>query len=240
MRKLIIALCLIPLFGISQTKNVVTTSRYFPKNDKISEFENALTTHAQKYHTGDWSWRVYDILSGPDANGYMVSEGPNSWEQIDTRGTLGPEHMMDFNKNVASLTTGSSSMYATFRADLSTTQLTDFVDKIAITHVFPKPGMGLEVEKIILKAKKAWESGNQSVAVYEASASGAPQYIIVTRYKDGWKERDSSFRKSFMARYTAANGQDSFDSYLEGIQKCTESSWSELLMYNKELSSKRG
>ena len=43
MRKLIITLCLIPLLGISQTKNVVTTNSYTHENGrKIAEFENAL------------------------------------------------------------------------------------------------------------------------------------------------------------------------------------------------------
>jgi hypothetical protein len=46
MRKLIIALCLVPLLGISQTKNVVTTNGYIPENGKIVEFENALASRA--------------------------------------------------------------------------------------------------------------------------------------------------------------------------------------------------
>jgi len=230
---------MIPLFAISQTKNVVSSDRLFPKNDKIEEFEKALAAHAQKYHTGDWSWRVYDILSGPDAGGYMVTEGPSSWEQLDSRGDISPEHKMDFMKNVAPLTTEkNSSAFTGFRADLSTVQLTDFVDKIAINHVFAKPGFAGDIENMIKKAKKAWELGSQSVAVYESSASGPPQFLIVTRYKQGWKERDSSFMKPFKARYNAANGEDSFDSFTEGLQKCVESSWSELLIYNKELSSK--
>ena len=238
MRKIIIFWCLIPLCGISQTKNVITTERYFPKNDKITDFEKALSSHVKTYHTGDWKWRSYDIMSGPDAGGYMVTEGPNSWEQLDSRGDISAEHMTDFTKNVAPLTTEKNSvMYATFRADLSTVQLTDFADKIAISHIFIKPGFNLEFEKIILKAKKAWESGSQTVAVYESSSSGAPQFIIVTRYKQGWKERDSSFRKPFRERYNTANGEDSFSNYLEDIQKYVESSWSELLIYNKELSS---
>jgi len=230
---------MIPLFAISQTKNVVSTDRYFPKNDKIDEFEKALAAHAQKYHTGDWNWRVYDIMSGPDAGGYMVTEGPNSWDQLDTRGDISPEHKMDFMKNVAPLTLEKgSTMFGAFRADLSTVQLTDFADKIAINHVFAKPGFAGDIENMIKKAKKAWELGNQSVAVYESSASGPPQFLIVTRYKQGWKERDSSFMKPFKTRYNTANGEDSYDGFTEGLQKYVESSWSEMLSYNKELSSK--
>ena len=65
------------------------------------EFEKALTAHAQKYHTGDWKWRVYEIQSGPDAGGYHIVEGPNSWDEIDKRGNLGSDHNNDWNKNVA-------------------------------------------------------------------------------------------------------------------------------------------
>ena len=67
MRKLIIALCLVPLLGISQTKNVVTTNRYIPENGKIVAFENALASLDQKYHTADRSWRGYDVLGGSNA-----------------------------------------------------------------------------------------------------------------------------------------------------------------------------
>ena len=156
MRKLIILWLMTPLFAISQTKNVVSTDRLFPKNDKIEEFEKALTAHAQKYHTGDWKWRVNDILSGPDAGGYLVVEGPLSWEQLDARGNISPEHTRDIIKNVVPLTTEKNSLsYATFRADLSTTQLTDFVDKFAISHVFVKPGFDLHMKNF----KELKESG---------------------------------------------------------------------------------
>ena len=63
MRKIFLLLLLIPLFGISQTKTILTTSRYFSKPDKVQEFEKALAAHAQKYHKGDWHWRVWSIES---------------------------------------------------------------------------------------------------------------------------------------------------------------------------------
>src|SRR6476620_7268957 len=101
MRKLFIVILLIPVLGIGQAKNVVNSTRVFPKIDKVAEFEKALTAHAQKYHTGDWKWRVAEIQSGPDAGGYSIVEGPLNWDQIDKRGTLGAEHQNDWNKMVA-------------------------------------------------------------------------------------------------------------------------------------------
>ena len=61
MRKIFLLCLLIPVIGMSQPKNVVNTNRVFPKVDKVLEFEKALATHAQKYHTGDWKWRVFEI-----------------------------------------------------------------------------------------------------------------------------------------------------------------------------------
>ena len=114
MRKIFLLFLLIPLFGISQTKTILTTSRHFCKPDKVMEFEKALAAHAQKYHKGDWRWRVWSIESGPDAGGYMVTEGPSDWATLDGRGELSAEHKTDWNKNVMPLTTsqGSSGYYA--------------------------------------------------------------------------------------------------------------------------------
>ncbi len=44
----------------------------FPKADKVLDFEKALAAHAQKYHTGDWKWRVYEIQSGPDVRRLII------------------------------------------------------------------------------------------------------------------------------------------------------------------------
>ena len=59
MRKMLAIWLLVPFIGISQVKNVMNTTRIFPKQEKIAEFEKALAAHAQKYHTGDWKWRVW-------------------------------------------------------------------------------------------------------------------------------------------------------------------------------------
>src|SRR5450631_948790 len=105
MKKIFLCLLLLPLMCISQNKNVINVNRIFPKADKILELEKAIAAHAQKYHTGDWKWRVFEIQSGPDAGGYHITEGPVSWDMMDKRGDLGAEHTADWAKNAASLTT---------------------------------------------------------------------------------------------------------------------------------------
>lgn len=239
MRKIFLLLLLIPFAGISQVKNVVNANRVFPKVDKVQEFEKALAAHAQKYHTGDWKWRVFEIQSGPDAGGYHIIEGPNSWDQVDNRGTLGAEHMNDWNKSVAIyLTDRGSISYSVFQDSLSSVSLTDYSDKINISHIYPKLGWGNKVREWISWMTPVWKAGGESVAVYTSSSSGEAQYAIVTRYKNGLKEREAGYRKPFKDRYEAIHGVDSYENYMEVIRNYVSNIWSELLFARADLGSK--
>jgi len=212
----------------------------FPRQDKIAEFEKALAAHAQKYHTGDWKWRVWAIQSGPDAGGYMITEGPTSWEQLDGRNDLGAEHTEDFEKKVAPLTIDKGgSDYLEFQPDLSTVQLTDYSDKIVINHSLVKPGKITMIPDLVKKWKAAWQAGNESVAVYLPVASGAPGFATVTRLRAGLKELATGYRKPVKDRFPAASGDGSYDAFIKEYMDVVESRWSELLIYKPELSSKQ-
>jgi len=239
MKKIFLLFLLIPLFGMSQTKNVINSFRVFPKPDKNAEFERGLAAHAQKYHKGNWKWRVFEIQTGQDAGGVHIVEGPLSWDEFDSRGDLGALHTADWNKNVAPFTTGMGTQsYSTYNADLSTVQITDYADKIIISHMYPKPGMLNGVSDLIKRQKKVWEAGNESVAVYSAAYSGPPQYTVVTRLKAGLKELDDSYRKPFAERYNAAYGDGAWAKWLEDYAKNVESRWSEMLFLRTDLGSK--
>src|SRR5688572_13304553 len=238
MKKLLFIGLFIPLFSLAQNPTVISITRFFPKNDKIAEFEKAAKNHAQKYHTGDFKWRTYSVESGPDAGGYMMIEGPGTWEQVDKRGNLGAEHTSDLYKNVLPTVEKTFQYFITFREDLSSVSLTDYSDKIAVTRVFPKPGKMLQTENNIKAMKKVWDESKQNVAVYEASSSGPNQFFIVTRYKEGLKERDPGFRKPIMERYDAAHGAGSYEKWQASVSETTDNVWHEMLFYNAELSSK--
>ena len=240
MRKLFVICLLVPFVGFSQVKNVLNATRVFPRQDKITEFEKALANHAQKYHTGDWKWRVWSIESGPDAGGYMITEGPDSWSQLDSRGDLGAEHTADWEKNVAPLTQDRSGIatYTEFQPDLSTVQLTDYADKIVINHMLARPGKIGAIPDLLKKQRNVWKADSASVAVYLLVASGDPGYLTVTRLRGGLKELASDYRKPLKERFTAANGEGSFDSFLKDYADDVQSRWSELLIYKPLLSSK--
>ncbi|HMO60942.1 MAG TPA: hypothetical protein PKC39_06060 [Ferruginibacter sp.] len=239
MRKIFLLCLLMPLLAIGQKKNVVNATRVFPKIDKVLEFEKALAAHAQKYHNGDWKWRVFEIQSGPDAGGYHITEGPVSWEQIDNRGNLGTEHNLDWHKNIAPfLTEKYVSTYSIYQDTLSTVAVTDYASKINITHWYPKPGWGYKIREVLVKMKKAWEAGNESIAVYTSSSSGEAQFAVVTRYKQGLKEREEGFRKALKERFETIYGEDSWDLIDEMVKNYVDHFWSELLFLRADLSSK--
>ena len=239
MKKFLLVFLFIPVLGMSQTKNVLNSSRYFCKPDKVQEFEKALASHAQKYHKGDWHWRVWSIQSGPDASGYMVTEGPSDWATMDGRGDINAEHMTDWNKNVAPLTTNQySSEYYHFEADMGTVEMTDYADKIIINHMTAKPGKVNAVNDLVRKLKKVWEAGKESVAVYSLTASGDPGLITVTRLRAGLKELADGYRKPLNERYNDVYGAGTFDTWLKDYADAVERRWSELLIYMPKLSSK--
>ena len=234
-----IVFCL-PFMSISQSKNVVNSQRVFPKISATTAFEKALSAHAKKYHaSGTFKWRVYEIATGPDAGGFHIIEGPGTWDEFDKRGNLGKEHMADWATNVSVLLTEKfEDAYVVYREDLSSTALTNYSNKIAITHTFFKPGYASEMESALKTLKTSWEEGKQNVAVYEISSSGQAGFNIVTRYADGLKERDPQYRLSMKSRYEKLNGAGSWGNYQDMLKKYVDHSWSEILEFRADLSSK--
>ena len=109
------------------------------------EFEKALSAHAQKYHTGDWKWRVWAIQSGPDANGYHITEGPLSWDLIDGRGEISTEHNNDWNKNVAVyITDRGGASYSVFE-DISFTELSYGGCSTGFAHTYRRGDIAMSV-----------------------------------------------------------------------------------------------
>ena len=130
------------------------------------------------------------------------------------------------------------SAYGEFQADLSTVQLTDYADKITISHITTKPGMPLKVKDLIQRLKKVWEADKVSVAVYSAAFSGEPGYTIVTRLKAGFKELASDYRKPITESYNAVYGAGAYEIYLKDFADAVQSRFSEILIYKPNLSSK--
>jgi hypothetical protein len=237
MRKMIFLLLALPFLGMAQSKNLIHTSRYFPKSGKWQDFEKAISLHAKKYHKDDFSWKVFTIETGPDAGGYMIVEGANNWTAVDGRGDLGAAHTADWETTVQPLLTDrTSNIYYEYQESLSTVAQKDYAEKISIQHLFLSPGYRGEFMEFILRPnKKLWEADGAKVAVYDATLSGAPQFAIVTRYPNGLKERDVPNPVPFAERFKKANGGDAaWNKWLEIYKVAVRNQWTEIL-YGKPL-----
>ncbi len=83
-----------------------------------------------------------------------------------------------------------------------------------------------------------WDASGQTIAVYEASSSGEPQFIIVQDINRGWKKETWDFVSQWKERYAQANGENSWEDYVKGLKNTIDHSWSELLFLHPELGSK--
>jgi hypothetical protein len=87
--------------------------------------------------------------------------------------------------------------------------------------------------------KKVWEETKNTVAVYSTSSSGPNGLALVTRYKEGLKERSSGYRPNFRDTYEKIHGRDSWKSdYIEPLRTFLKEGSSELLRFRADLSSK--
>lgn len=76
------------------------------------------------------------------------------------------------------------------------------------------------------------------MAVYEASLSGEPQFVVVTRYKQGLKERDVVRPLALPERFNKANGDGSFAKFISVVKESIGHQWAEILYHKPEMDSK--
>jgi hypothetical protein len=128
---------------------------------------------------------VYKVQTGPDTDGYVISEEPDSWNTIDNLSRSQINQTNDWNKTVAIyLTERTRKSYYLFRDSLSTASFNDTADIIILNHQYPKGGVASNVIGMLRKERKAW-TGNESIAVYQVVNSGAPEFVVVTLLKKG-------------------------------------------------------
>lgn len=209
-----------------------------PKQGHTDAFKAAVAAHAQKYHKGDFAWRVGEVMSGEQGGMFQINEGPTSWTALDGRGDLGPEHQADFDKNIfphiESITPDS---YATFSEDMSCVKMEAWSNKVLMYHYVIKPGKVPLATDVMKRYRAIWEKRGLSVAVWSATFSGQARYSAAFRLKDGWK----GFDADGMSTREAANalwGTAAFDRLNADVAECFEKITSELVNYDPALGSK--
>ncbi len=219
-------------------KDMISSYRIFVKDGHTQPFKAALTAHAQKFHTGDWRWRVGEIMSGPDGGGYQVVEGPTSWTALDDRGDLGAEHQADFEqKLLPHIARISPDTYAEFQSELSSVKMEQWSNKILSMHYLVRAGKGPLAYDVMKRFKAIWDKRGLHVAVWASRFSGPAQYTVVFRLKRGWKDFDEE-GMSTRAAADALWGPAAYDVLMADVALAFDHVSSELVNYDPALGSK--
>jgi hypothetical protein len=223
----------------TQVKATMTSDRVKPKPGKDAALKKAIAEHAAKYHTGNWKWRVFSVLSGPDAGAYMINEGPNTWTTLEERKDISEEHMRDYEATVSPLVeSNGSSMFLVFQKDLSADSSGGKFKKALLRHVFPKPGKGPRIVEYLKIWKAVWQKLRLQVVVWQAFYSGEPQFVVSYRLPQGFVDLEQSMGKALREGFDEIAGAGAYARYLEDLDKYVERISEEMIELLPDVSSK--
>jgi hypothetical protein len=238
---LLLACLILMTSALSQAQDKATLSSYrvLPKPGKDAALKKAITEHAAKYHTGNWKWRVFSILSGPDEGGYMVNEGPNSWTVLEGRKDISDEHTRDYETNILPLVEKSvPTSYLVYQRELSTDSAVGPFKKALLRHYFVKPGKGARLSSYMTTWKKVWEKLGQKTAVWTSFYSGEPQMIVAYRLPQGWIDLEQPMGKKMRETFDVVAGEGAYVRYVEDLDRYVDRVLEEMIELLPEVSSK--
>jgi hypothetical protein len=225
--------------SLAQDKATLSSYRVFPKPGKDAALKKAITEHAAKFHTGNWKWRVFMVLSGPDEGAYQINEGPNSWTALEGRKDISDEHTRDYETNVLPLVEKSTpDSYLLYQRQLSSDSAIGPFKKALLRHYFPKPGKGARLMSYAATWKKVWEKLGLKVTVWASFFSGEPQLVVASRLPQGWLDLEQSRGKEMREAFDEFAGTGAYVRYLEDMDQYVDRILEEMIELLPDVSSK--
>ena len=223
----------------AQDKSTLSTYRVSPKPGKDAALKKALADHVAKFHTGNWKWRVFSVLSGSDEGSYQLNEGPNSWTALEGRQDLSEEHTRDYETNILPLVEKSTpNAYLLLRREFSTDSVSNTFKKALLRHFYTKPGRGLRFAEALGIWKKVWEKLGLKVTVWSSFYSGEPRWVIASRLPKGFVDLEQPMGKVFASTYDEIAGPGAYGRYLDDLGQNISRVDEEIIQLLPELSSK--
>jgi hypothetical protein len=223
----------------AQEKSTLSTYRVSPKPGKDLALKKAIADHVAKYHTGNWKWRVFKILSGPDEGSYQMNEGPNTWTTVEGRQDISEEHMRDYETNITPLVEKSTPhAYLILRREFSTDSVSNTFKKALLRHFYPRPGRGLRLMEALANWKKVWDKLGLKVTVWSSFYSGEPRWVIATRLQKGFVDLEQPMAKVLATTYDEIAGLGAYGRYLDDLGQNISRIDEEVIELLPEVSSK--
>ncbi len=223
----------------AQEKSTLTTYRVSPKPGKDSALKKALAEHVAKYHTGNWKWRVFSVISGSDEGSYQLNEGPNSWTTLEGRKDISDEHTRDYETNVMPLVEKATPQaYLLLRREFSTDSVSNTFKKALLRHFYPKPGRGVRIMESFGIWKKVWEKLGMRVTVWSSFFSGEPEWVIAVRLQKGFVDLEQPMGKALADGYDEVAGPGAYARFLDDLGQNVSRIDEDIIELLPELSSK--
>lgn len=237
----VLLFCLVlPLASLfAQDQYTLSTYRVMPKPGKDAALKKAIADHAAKYHTGNWKWRVFSVLSGPDEGCYQINEGPNSWTVIEGRKDISEDHNRDYETNILPLVDRSTSnAFMVYQQKLSTDAALGPYKKALLRHLYLKPAKSARLTATLQRMKPVWEKLGMKVAVWASMFSGEPQMVVSYRLPQGFIDLEQPMVQKMRDEYDTRSGKGSYDKYLDEVGTSVERVSEDIIELLPDLSSK--
>jgi hypothetical protein len=238
---LLFTLIIFASLAVAQTpeKRTLSSYRITPATGKDEALKKAIAAHAAKYHTGNWTWKVYSVLSGPDEGAYMINEGPNSWTDLEGRKDISAEHQKDYENNVLPLAEKyTPELYLTFDKELSSDGMAGTFKKALLRHYYLKPGKGPRLTHYMITWKKVCDKMGLKVVAWRSFFSGQPQIVISARLTNGWLDLEKPIGKEMAMTFDEIAGAGMYTRYMEDLESYVDRIDEEMIEFLPELSSR--
>jgi hypothetical protein len=238
MKRLILSLAVIILaFSASgQTADIIWTQRMTPKTDKIGEIEKKLPVFL-KTHYPQLSFRVYEVITGPNTGSYVIATGPYMFKDMDAPMTS-PKGEAAQQADGLALMALCESVETNFNRMIPEISIPDPKRELKFIQVTTREyemGSWGIYRDFLTKLKVAREKGPKVDLVYfEPVAGGTLNSFVAVRYFNKWEELDMS--QNLPELYDNAHGRAAWSKALTEINRVTKTSKQEVRVLRKDLS----
>lgn len=232
MKRIILVLVTVMMITVTaaQTNNLFWTMRVKVKMDKKLEWEKKAPL-LMKNHYPQYTFRVYEVSTGPNTGSYVLSIGPMSYKDFDAPPVF-PKGAAAAKADRQALDAICESVEVThYQRDEEISNVrVDRQNKYAqLTFVEIEIGSWEAVRGILTKvqAVRKINALKEDIGYFRPANSGPGNMFAVVRYLEKWEELEMD--NKFPEMYNKAHGENAFTKdrkdYFEMVKSMTSELW---------------
>ena len=208
------------------------------KPGMITQYEQGRAKHMawHKSQNDSWSWDTWEITTGPDTGGYLISTCGHAWKDFDGRDKFNTADGANANATMGTSIGSDTVAYYVLRPDVSATPKPTTPPYLSVIFFHLKPEGFTDFTSSLKQINAAFEktSTPRSTAYWYSLANGGsgPEMVLVQE-RDSMAEMAGKTSKTLDEMVKEAYGDDTV---LMTLRKAYYHSDSELLHYRADLS----